>query len=150
MYGGNSVISSIRRNGRRATMRGKTMKTLVLPGFCKIERSVGGSSGSGGMLPVMWPPLLGSWLPKNYCGDPVAYECLWKSLYSFASNLAKVWLLTPTLQWRYLKMKIMLTSQSNFLLEFKLLVELPTSPQRMWQLITPRKCHLDPGRSTAT
>ena len=43
---------------------GKTAKTEVLPGFCRIECS----DRSGGTL-AMWTPLLQTYLPKFYsCG----------------------------------------------------------------------------------
>jgi hypothetical protein len=43
----------------RAATGGKTPKTKVLPGFCRIE----GAGGSGGTL-VMWPLMWRSCLPK--------------------------------------------------------------------------------------
>ena len=49
----------------RATTRGKTSKTVVLPGFCGIER--GGSSGG---MQVMGPLLWQSCQPKIYGGGP--------------------------------------------------------------------------------
>ena len=46
---------------------GKTIKTKVLPRFCKTEK--GGGSGSGS-APLMWPPLWQSCLPKICRGGP--------------------------------------------------------------------------------
>ena len=46
----------------RASTKGKTGKTKVLPGFCGIEH--------GGGTPVMWMPLWGSCLPKIERGGP--------------------------------------------------------------------------------
>ena len=46
----------------RATTRGKTGKTIVLPGFCRI----GGRGCTLFVLPSLWR----SCLPKVYCGGP--------------------------------------------------------------------------------